>query len=319
MDFGKELQLGIAAVRQAANICQAVQAEITQDVIEKKDRSPVTIADFASQAVICHQLSTHLPGDHVIAEEDSAELRAADDEIRNRAIAQVTSEWPQATDELIYDAIDHGFHRQASPRFWTLDPVDGTKGFIRGEQYAISLSLIIDGEITVGILGCPNLPFQSHGGSLLTAVKGQGAFVRPLSGSDEPQPISVSEAGDSSQTRFCESVESGHSDHSEAAQIANRLGITAEPVRLDSQAKYAIIAQGQAGIYMRLPTRAGYREKIWDHAAGVLMVTEAGGRVSDIHGNELDFGAGAELQEGGGALATNGHLHNAVVRAIAGK
>ena len=56
------------------------------------------------------------------------------------------------------------------------------------------------------------------------------------------------------------------------------LGITAEPLRLDSQAKYAVVARGDASIYLRLP-HGGYRENVWDHAAGWLIVSEAGGRV----------------------------------------
>ena len=64
---------------------------------------------------------------------------------------------------------------------WTLDPIDGTKGFLRGEQYAICLALIIDGIVQLGVVGCPNLPVdheQPDGekGCLFIAVKNQGAF-----------------------------------------------------------------------------------------------------------------------------------------------
>ena len=72
--------------------------------------------------------------------------------------------------------------------------------------------------------------------------------------------------------RFCESVESGHSSHGHSAQIAARLGISLDPVRLDSQAKYAVVGRGEADIYLRLPTRPGYVERIWDHAAGAIFV-----------------------------------------------
>jgi 3'(2'), 5'-bisphosphate nucleotidase len=68
-----------------------------------------------------------------------------------------------------------------SGRFWTLDPIDGTKGFLRGEQYAVCLALIENGEVQLAIQGCPNLPRNIHDpcsirGSLFVAVKGQGAF-----------------------------------------------------------------------------------------------------------------------------------------------
>jgi 3'(2'), 5'-bisphosphate nucleotidase len=100
--------------------------------------------------------------------------------------------------------------------------------------------------------------------------------------------------------------------------VAKRLGLALAPVRLDSQAKYAVVARGEADIYLRLPTRADYREKIWDHAAGVLIVEEAGGVVSDITGRPLDFRQGRELVHNQGVIVTNGRLHERVIEAVRG-
>jgi 3'(2'), 5'-bisphosphate nucleotidase len=63
---------------------------------------------------------------------------------------------------------------------WTIDPIDGTKGFLRGEQYAVCLSLIVDSKVQVGVIGCPNLPVdpahpEKGTGCIFTAVRGQGA------------------------------------------------------------------------------------------------------------------------------------------------
>jgi 3'(2'), 5'-bisphosphate nucleotidase len=115
---------------------------------------------------------------------------------------------------------------------------------------------------------------------------------------------------------FCESVESGHSNQDQSAQIAARLGITAEPYRIDSQCKYAAVARGDASIYLRLPTRADYREKIWDHAAGKFVVEQAGGVVSDVTGAPLDFSHGAKLQANSGVIATDGRFHERVIDAV---
>ena len=103
---------------------------------------------------------------------------------------------------------------------------------------------------------------------------------------------------------------------SQAIYVAARLGIAAPPLRMDSQAKYAVVARGEADIYLRLPTRADYREKIWDHAAGVLIVAEAGGTVTDIHGKPLEFHHGRELVANRGVVVTNGRLHDRVLEAI---
>ncbi len=111
-------------------------------------------------------------------------------------------------------------------------------------------------------------------------------------------------------------MESGHSAHGDAAAIAARLGMIAPPLRMDSQAKYAVVARGGAEIYLRLPTRADYREKIWDHAAGALIVAEAGGTVTDIHGKPLEFRHGRELVANRGVVVTNGRLHDRVLSVI---
>jgi 3'(2'), 5'-bisphosphate nucleotidase len=86
---------------------------------------------------------------------------------------------------------------------------------------------------------------------------------------------------------------------------------------MDSQCKYAAVARGEADIYLRLPTRKDYQEKIWDHAAGWLVVTEAGGRVTDVGGKPLDFTKGRTLRDNRGVVATNGPLHDRVVRVVA--
>ena len=63
---------------------------------------------------------------------------------------------------------------------WTLDPIDGTKGFLRGEQYAVCLAFLVDSKVQIGVIGCPNLPANltdpnGTRGCLFVAVRGQGA------------------------------------------------------------------------------------------------------------------------------------------------
>ena len=144
-------------------------------------------------------------------------------------------------------------------------------------------------------------------------MKGEGAFALPAESPEGIEPsaarLQVNDTDDPAEVRFCESVESGHSAHGDAARLAERLGITRAPLRMDSQAKYAVVARGEAEIYLRLPTRADYREKIWDHAAGALIVTEAGGIVTDIHGRPLEFHHGRELIANRGVIVSNGRLH----------
>ena len=320
--FQLELLTALKAVRQAAVACRSVQASITTESLDKKDKSPVTVADFASQAIICRQLQVDFPCDPVIGEEGAAELRQlSGQQFLERVVQECAVSGLKATAQQVCDWIDRGGASQCSPRFWTLDPIDGTKGFLRKEQYAISLALIVDGRIEVGVLGCPNMPFdgQPEGcGVLAWAVRGHGAWMQPHSAPNSAATqISVTTVAQTAEMRFCESVESGHSSHDWSGLIAAELGICLEPVRMDSQCKYLAVARGDADLYLRLPTRKGYQEKIWDHAGGILVVEEAGGRVTDINGTPPDFSHGASLVANEGMVVTNSKAHETIIAAIA--
>jgi 3'(2'), 5'-bisphosphate nucleotidase len=315
--YQAERQLAVAAVAEAAEVCAAVQAEISSEVLEKTDRSPVTVADFGSQAVVCRMLEERFPDDPVIAEEGSAELRHGEGAaLLPRVVDHVGRAVPGCSPDDVCAWIDHGGATEYSGRFWTLDPIDGTKGFLRRQQFAIALALIVDGELTVAAVGCPRLRLGDREGVVFSAVRGQGATQQPLHAAAAPLPIAVSPEADPTRIRFCESVEKAHSSHDDAARIAERLGIVAAPVRLDSQTKYAVVARGEAEAYLRLPRSAEYREKIWDHAGGALVVAEAGGRVSDIRGERLDFTRGRTLERNRGVIVSNGRVHDAILDAI---
>lgn len=202
---------------------------------------------------------------------------------------------------------------------WTLDPIDGTKGFLRGEQYAVCLSLIIDSKVQLGVIGCPNLPHdlsKPNGpkGSLFVAVRGQGAQQLTLSGGD-PKPLTIPSFADS-ELNTLESVEAAHSSHSFSARVAQILKVEKLPTRMDSQAKYCALARGDGGVYLRMPTKGGYKEKIWDHAPGSILVEEAGGMITDSRGQPLDFGLGRTLGENYGVIAAGKAVHANVLAAV---
>jgi 3'(2'), 5'-bisphosphate nucleotidase len=334
--YQTEKEYARQAVARAAALCRQVQTEMVHPTsAQKADRSPVTVADYGSQAVICKWLADAFPGDPVVAEEASEGLRRPD---QAEMLAQVTryvgTLLPDATSADVCDWIDHG-GADPGPRFWTLDPIDGTKGFLRGEQYAVALALIEDGQVQVGALACPNLwpdpaqPEDSPRGAVFLAVRGQGAEMVPLPyyrdadlegdvDGSSARPIAVSPLADPAAARFVESVESGHTNHAAHGSLADALGITLPSVRLDSQAKYGVVARGEAAIYLRLPSpkTPDYRERIWDHAAGVVLVEEAGGQVTDALGADLDFGQGRKLFNNRGVVVSNGYLHAAILNAI---
>ncbi len=323
MSYARERAAAVDAVIQASRLCRTVQADlVSESSMAKKDKSPVTVADFGAQAVVTSRLRAQFPDLPLVGEEDAAELRdPANVTLTDKVVAGVTAIQPGLERSEILDLIDCGTHEGgASGRHWTLDPIDGTKGFLRLDQYAVALALIEDGEVVLGVLGCPNMPLDGRApdgarGCLFIAEKGQGAVMRALDGGDESR-IAVTQIRDPAQANFCESVESAHSSQSDSARVAELLGITAPPYRIDSQCKYAAVARGDASIYLRLPTKKGYEEKIWDHAAGSMVIREAGGSVSDVRGRALDFSLGRTLRENTGVIVTNGHVHDRVVEAV---
>ncbi len=317
--YERELAVALEAVRLAARLCRSVQQRRVGS-IEKADRSPVTVADFGSQAVVGRALAQAFPDDAVVAEEKSSVLVESGGE---EALAAVQEELAavgvQATRSEICEWIDWG-RTDGAARRWLLDPIDGTKGFLRGGQYAVALALAEEGRLVVAVLACPNLPVQSLDsnsdvGSLFFAVAGQGSQFQPLEGGTAT-PVRVSQCRDPAEALVCESLESAHTAHDRSAAVQQRLGVTRRALRLDSQAKYALVARGEADVYLRLPSDPQYREKVWDHAAGALLVEQSGGTVTDVNGQPLDFTVGRRLEKNCGVVVTNGLLHDGVLQAI---
>ena len=246
-------------------LCEQVQSEmVSTDAIQKTDRSPVTVADFGSQALICKAIGEAFPDNPIVAEE-SAQALKENASLLERVTGYVNQFCEDAVSaETVCEWIDRG-SGEVGPSFWTLDPIDGTKGFLRHDQYAVALAHIVEGIVQLGVLGCPNLPHQLNNGDaergcLFVAIRGEGTRLYTKTG-DFIEQVHVSE----SVHRFAESVESTHGDSDAHRNIANALGITESPVRMDSQAKYGIVSRGEASLYIRLPnpTFPDYRECIW--------------------------------------------------------
>ncbi|KAK8278201.1 hypothetical protein V6Z12_D09G026700 [Gossypium hirsutum] len=303
MSYHKELAAAKKAASLAARLCQNVQKALLQsDVQSKTDKTPVTVADYGSQALVSFVLQQELRAEFsLVAEEDSKDLRKdGAQEIVERITKLVnyslTSDGSYnvtLSTEDVLKAIDSGRSEGGSQgQHWVLDPIDGTKGFLRGDQYAIALALLDGGKVVLGVLACPNLPLTSlkdagqHSpnnevGCLFFAVVGGGTYMQPLDGSS----------------------------------AVKKLGVKAPPVRIDSQAKYGALSRGDGAIYLRFPHK-GYREKIWDHAAGCIVVTEAGGVVTDAAGQPLDFSKGKHLDVDTGIIVTNQKLMPLLLNAV---
>jgi HAL2 family 3'(2'),5'-bisphosphate nucleotidase len=318
-----ELSFAIQAVVHAAEVTRRVQSDLAAEKITKEDLSPVTVADFAAQAVVSRMLLSSFPGAVLVGEEDAADLRTTDGAAVLDAVTRyVETQAPDCGSTAVCDWIDHG-NGTPSDRFWTLDPIDGTKGYLRGEQYAIALALIEDGQVKLGVLGCPKLgagcSLDSQEGALALAVRGAGSWCGPLTASPALERLRVSTCDTMPHARMMRSVESGHTNTGQIGELVDLLALDSSPVCLDSQAKYAVLAAGGGEILLRLlsSSKPDYKEKIWDQAAGSIVLEEAGGRITDLSGRVLDFSQGTTLAGNSGVCATNGVLHDGVLEALA--
>lgn len=324
MIFDRELVVATEAVRKASLFARSIQVnalrEVEKTTITKEDGSPVTIADYGAQAIIINAIKANFPKDQIVAEEASTGLskeflgriletlssaHALYDKFAATKISFANEEFPLNIISDLTKVLDYGAYNGGSEgRFWCLDPIDGTKGFIRGAQFAVCLALIVNGTVELGVIGCPNLLFSAFGGNDTTLAPENGYIFRAATGAgtsytpttlNEWHKITPPPAKNFSQMVSLEGVELSHSSHDEQSEIKEALGIT-RTLNLDSQVKYCILAAGLGDIYLRLPINTSYKEKIWDHAAGNIIIREISGFHTDAVENvPLDFSRGRTL------------------------
>lgn len=201
--FQKELDTACIAVQHCAVLTQRLQRETLskEGQVQKSDFSPVTIGDFAAQALLTSATHGAFPEDRFLAEESADDLRSSSsllDQVWSLvesvapAFKKTSLATPQSKEEVL-DLIDSGGKNENSKdgRLWVFDPIDGTASFLRGQQYAINCAFLIDGKEEIGIIGCPNVlidfdtisedVIDSEGlGVMIFAVRGEGTWARPM-------------------------------------------------------------------------------------------------------------------------------------------
>ena len=245
LDEAALLEALIVAARDAgAEILKLVAAGFEVEI--KADASPVTVCDRAAEAIILAALATAAPGVPVIAEEEAAAGRIP----------------------------AHG------DTWFLVDPLDGTKEFVRGgDDYTVNIGLIVGGVPRIGVVYQPALDIL-WGGLVET-----GAFVEE---SGTRRAISTRPLG---QERAAIASKS-HFNQATADYLEQAVGACGH-VSVGSSLKFCLVAQGMADIYPRLsPTSE------WDTAAGHAVLLAAGGRVDGPDGGPLTYGKTAFLNRG---------------------
>lgn len=306
----------LAALRDAAKLCRLVQDNfLSASAKADGDHSePVTIADYGSQAIICRALKQRYPDDAVVAEESGAQFSQL---VSAEGRAQIVQLLSQVLRQDVSEAeliawLDFGAGRAAA-RTWVIDPIDGTKGFLARRHYAIACGLLLDGRVAGGIVAAPG--YNDGEGALFYTSDG-ATFRAPLA-AGEGARVTVSSRHKPEDIIAAQSFERAHASKSRMARAREIAGLGgARILELDSMEKYALVACGDADLYMRLPREgSSYAHKIWDHVAGVALVQGAGGTVTDLDGGPLDFSQGETLPNPG-MIISNGARHQRVVEAV---
>jgi 3'(2'), 5'-bisphosphate nucleotidase len=335
--YSKERLVAELAVQRASILTKRVLSMVNKGLLSKTDSTPVTIADFAVQALLISAMHQAFPTDRFVGEEDSDALRR--DEVLKQSVWELvyTTHLEDAQNEAVLaspksmeemlDIIDLGGRGTGGRegRVWVLDPVDGTATFLRGEQYAVALALVEDGEEKVGVLGCPNLSLDTGRvseastdkdglGIMLSAVKGEGAVMRsigkgsllPGNGIERPKDNSMN----LKDLHFVNSTTSTSLSIDKQRRVVEEVGASWPGTDLwSSQMRYVALIVGGGDFYLRIPLRKTQRSYVWDHAGGHLIFKEVGGKITDLDGKEIDFGAGRTMAENWGMVAANESIH----------
>ncbi|KAI4371104.1 hypothetical protein MLD38_019373 [Melastoma candidum] len=362
-EYRRELEAAVDVVKRACRLCVDVKRSLFSGdgsrVVEKDDRTPVTVADFGVQALVSLELGKQFPSIPLVAEEDSASIRATSlaDFVTNAVTDKAAPVDRPPTKDDVLKAIDRGGKDAASfgiqpATYWILDPIDGTRGFLKENEslYVVGLALVVGGEIVLGVMGCPNWQpsfsdvvenelqeGQDRGlklGLIMISHTGCGTWTRWLSDMLDPtRALSglwtrtlVDGFSSAHEGRFCipesqawESLPLSATFKATTPDTPRKDEIVLLKACCGSLCKYMLIASGRASVYIqRVKPKATV--KAWDHAVGIICVLEAGGKVTDWEGTELNLAADTSERRticpNGGVLVTNRNIHDEILMMI---
>lgn len=339
--YAEELEKGRQSVHRAVILTKTILAAVDKGAVDKHDRTPVTVADFAAQALLISAVHDAFPNDSFVGEE-SADMLRRDPDLLERVWQHVLSAgledaksktplaFPKTKDEML-DIIDMGGKGKGGKqgRIWVLDPVDGTERFMRNQQYAVALALLENGQQKLGILGCPNLNLETGRvveeiidrdgyGYMISAVAGQGAFTQSM-GRDSIASSQIipklEEVADLRDLRLVRSKASRTANTEFPVKVAARLTCELTTDVYSAQMHYVALVVGGCNAIVKMPLRKNRPSKLWDHAGGMLIAEEAGCKVTDLLGNAIDCTVGRKLGGYGMIVAPKG-IHAGLLDAV---
>jgi 3'(2'), 5'-bisphosphate nucleotidase len=307
----QELSIITDAMMKASKATLMVrEAGIKDASWSKEDKTPVTIADLASQAILLHEVANIRPADHVHAEEESDSI----DDAKAQQVRDIVEEATGGSVSL-GELRDRIMFRGdgTSGADWFIDPIDGTKGYVAGLFYAVACGRAIDGKLSEGWMGVPSgdARMEKITGKLFMARDGQGVKRWNIADGAE-ETFSVDPAPTLEEGGRLSVIGSRAHDKVDTPAGVDTDKWHVELLPMDSMAKYAALACGAAELYSRNPSPKFGAQYYWDHAAGVLLVQEAGGLVTDLEGKPIDWTCGDRMTANEGIFATRSpelHAH----------
>ena len=192
--------------------------------------------------------------------------------------------------------------RLEKSRVWMVDPLDGTNGFIDGNgDFAVQIGLTEEGQCMLGVV------YQPLTGVLYRAVRGKGTWIeRPQF---EPERAHVSDKTDLATMRLAAS-RSHRSPRMN--KVIERFGFREEVQRGSVGIKVGLLIEQQCDLYIHLSGRT----KQWDTCAPEVILTEAGGRITDLFGYPLNYNV-PDVQNRNGLVSSNGAAHDQIIATLA--
>ncbi len=266
VDLSHELDVARELAREAAALVRRFSQQPVA-VKYKAGGEPVTEADLAANTLIVGRLAQEFPDDAILSEE----------------------------------LPDNG-SRLGRPRVWMVDPIDGTRDFIRGQTgYVVMIGLCLDGRPALGAVAQPST------GTMWSGVVGQAAWRDHADGTRAPMRTSALARPPGVRIVVSQSRRSPKID-----AFRRALGVTDEMTVGSVGLKVALVSQGERDLYLY----PGEQTKLWDTCGPEALLIAAGGRMSDMDGRPLDYSK-ADLNNRSGVVASNGPLHDHVIRALA--
>ncbi len=222
------------------------------------------------------------------------------DRIANELIVRaLRSEFPK--DGILAEESLDSAHRLEKRRVWMIDPLDGTNGFIDGNgDFAVQIGLVCDSECVLGVV------YQPLADLLYYATRGFGAWI--LRPNQKPEQAKVSDKRELSSMRLAASRSHRSPKMDKVIQAFN---VKDEVRRGSVGIKIGLIIEQQCDLYVHLSPRT----KQWDTCAPEVILTEAGGRLTDLFGGPLVYNS-IEVQNRNGIMASNGVAHETVLAAL---